>query len=443
MPKTSEKIQVVWLRRDLRVEDQAALHEASLRSELSTLVIFIFDPEILDRLDNPQDRRVQFIWDELNHIDQILQPLSGSVSRFYGKPLEVFQRLQERFAIEHVLCAEDYEPYARKRDAEVKSYLNSTGTQLLSLKDQVIRAPGEVLKSDGTPYTVFTPFKNRWLQALSETDLQEKAVNLQALSFVETGTLKSPLEVSSLGDMKFVDQDLVFPKKTATSATLRDYAAKRNFPSATGGTTQLGVHFRFGTISIRKAVKAARGLSEIWLSELVWREFFMHILFHFPRVVEQSFKPEYDNIEWQDSSEDFQRWAAGETGFPLVDAGMRELNQTGYMHNRVRMVTASFLTKHLLIHWSKGERYFARHLLDFDLSANNGNWQWAASSGCDAAPYFRIFNPTSQIEKFDPKFEYIKKWIPEFGTKSYPLPMVEHTFARNRALETYKRGLGK
>jgi deoxyribodipyrimidine photo-lyase len=299
----------------------------------------------------------------------------------------------------------------------------------------VIFEEGEILKSDGTPYTVFTPYKKKWLQKLN-SDIPEAS---NTWSYNEMNFLKCDYILPSLQDLGFIESNIKV--RSYDLSVINNYHKDRDFP-ARDKTSYLSPHLRFGTVSIRKIVIEAME-NPVFLSELIWREFFMQILFHFPRTVTENFRTKYDDIQWVNNPDDFQKWTNGETGYPIVDAGMRQLNKTGFMHNRVRMITAGFLCKHLLIDWRWGEAYFAQKLLDYELSSNVGNWQWAAGTGCDAAPYFRVFNPESQQKKFDPEKEYIRKWIDDFNTKTYPEKIVEHDFARQRAIFTYKSGLKK
>ena len=399
------------------------------------LPIFIFDEDILDLLENKSDKRVDFIVQALQTLNSFLKSKNKGIKIFKGKPLEIYKKLTENYEIETVYCNEDYEPYAIKRDQEIADFLASKNIAFHQFKDQVIFHKGEIVKADKKPYTIYTPYSKLWLNEFQKVDLQgftseKKLDNL----------LDIPFEEFKLEDIGFQKTELTFEVPEADLHIIKTYEETRNFP-AVKGTTQLGVHLRFGTISVRKLAKIAKENNLTFLKELIWREFFMQILYHFPKVVNHSFKTKYDAIPWENNPEFLEKWKAGTTGFPIVDAGMRELNATGFMHNRVRMITASFLIKHLLTDWRIGEAYFAEKLMDYDLSANNGNWQWCASSGCDAAPYFRIFNPDEQQKKFDPDFKYIKKWIPEFGTKYYPKPIVEHKKAREKVLKVYKEAL--
>ena len=429
------KLNLFWFRRDLRLIDNHGLYEA-LQSELPVLPIFIFDTNILDKLENKEDKRVDFIFQALEKLNEYLEKQGKSIQIFYGKPLEIYQKLTEKYNIESVFCNEDYEPYAIKRDQEIKDFLASKNINFYQFKDQVIFQKDEITKADGKPYTVYTPYSKQWLLKFNDQNLEFFASEkkLENLLNIE----KQNITLENIG---FKKTNYLFENPKINLEILEKYQETRDFPTLE--TSQISVHLRFGTISTRKLVKTACKLNDnTYLKELIWREFFMQILWHFPKVIHHSFKEKYDNIAWENNEELFQKWCEGKTGYPIVDAGMRELNETGLMHNRVRMVCASFLTKHLLTDWRIGEAYFAEKLMDYDLSANNGNWQWSAGSGCDAAPYFRVFNPEEQQKKFDPKFIYIKKWVKEFGTSAYPKPIIEHKFARERALKRYKEGLG-
>ena len=429
------KLNLFWFRRDLRLIDNHGLYEA-LQSELPVLPIFIFDTNILDKLENKEDKRVDFIFQALEKLNEYLEKQGKSIQIFYGKPLEIYENLSQQYEIGNVFCNEDYEPYAIKRDQEIKDFLASKNINFYQFKDQVIFQKDEITKADGKPYTVYTPYSKQWLLKFNDQNLEFFASEkkLDNLLNIE----KQNITLENIG---FKKTNYLFENPKINLEILEKYHETRNLP--TKETSQMSVHLRFGTISARKLVKLASELNDnTYLKELIWREFFMQILWHFPKVIHHSFKEKYDNIAWENNEELFQKWCEGKTGYPIVDAGMRELNETGLMHNRVRMVCASFLTKHLLTDWRIGEAYFAEKLMDYDLSANNGNWQWSAGSGCDAAPYFRVFNPEEQQKKFDPKFIYIKKWVKEFGTSAYPKPIIEHKFARERALKRYKEGLG-
>lgn len=425
-----------WFRRDLRFEDNAGLYHA-LKNNPQVLPIFIFDENILNSLEDKTDARVNFIHQTLAELKKDLQKLKSDLIVCHGKPLEVFEELSKRFEFKAIYTNHDYEPAARKRDASVEAWAKKNGLKFETFKDQTLFEKSEILTDAGKPYTVFTPYKRKVLSQLSDFYLKSYPVEKYKKSFVQI----KPEKMMTLQELGFEQSPIEFPTTDLSVKMLQHYDQNRNFPYLEGGTSHLGLHLRFGTVSIRKLAREAKKNSDTWLSELIWRDFFMQILWHYPDVVKRSFRPEYDQIAWRNSPSDFKRWKEGMTGYPIVDAGMRELNATGYMHNRVRMVVASFLCKHLLIHWSEGERYFAEKLLDFDLSANNGNWQWCAGSGCDAAPYFRIFNPTEQQKKFDPDRVYIKKWIPEIDTEKYPEPMIDHGEARERCLREFTKVL--
>ncbi|MCG6186425.1 cryptochrome/photolyase family protein [Maribellus maritimus] len=430
-----EKINIFWFRRDLRLNDNHGLCKA-LQSELPVLPVFIFDSEILNKLSDKKDARVFFIYAEIQKIKDTLEKNGGSLKIFQMKPLEAFQKLVAEYEISAVYTNKDYEPYAILRDKDVGDFLQKKGIDFYSFKDQVIFDENEILKDDGTPYTIFTPYSKRWKQILGNQEIPEFQSENHVANFLKTKPFKS----QKLEDLGFQKSSIEVSKPIISDKIISDYSKTRNIP-AIEGTTRLGIHLRFGTVSIRALTRIAQRLSETFLNELIWRNFFIDILWHFPHVVDRAFKSKYDLIQWRNNEKEFEKWCRGETGYPMVDAGMRELNKTGFMHNRVRMVAASFLTKHLLVDWRWGEAYFAEKLLDYELASNNGNWQWAAGTGCDAVPYFRIFNPESQQKKFDPQAKYILKWIPEYGTMRYPHPLVEHKFARERALKTYKEAL--
>ena len=423
------KLSIFWFRRDLRLEDNAGLCQA-LAYGFPVLPIFIFDKSILDALENKKDRRLDYIHQALSKINLALKEYHSKLTSFYGNPLEIFQQLSGEYDIQVVFCNRDYEPQAIERDTEVYNFFKTQNIPFKAFKDQVIFDKNEVVKNDRTPYTIYTPYAKKWKEILTQKDYLAHQADF-------THFLKQDFtQIHSLENIGFNATDIHFEAPKLDTKIIDEYDKYRDFP-ALQHTTQLGIALRFGNISIRQCVAFALNHNQTWLNELIWREFFMQILYHFPKVVTQSFKAKYDNIKWRNNEQEFELWCSGKTGYPIVDAGMRQLNETGFMHNRVRMITASFLCKHLLIDWRWGEAYFAQKLNDYDLSANNGNWQWAAGSGCDAAPYFRVFNPSLQTEKFDKKLEYIKKWLPEFGTNDYPKPMVDHNFARNRALKIY------
>ncbi|SHL06591.1 cryptochrome/photolyase family protein [Chryseobacterium polytrichastri] len=426
------KINLFWFRRDLRLEDNCGLHKA-LQSGVKVLPIFIFDREILDQLSDKKDKRVDYIHQALEEINQELNKYGTCLKTFYGKPFEVFEKLTEEYDIDTVFCNNDYEPQAIKRDQKIAEFLATKEVKFSVHKDQVIFEENDILKSDRTPYTVFTPYSKKWKENINKIEIENFQIN--GNNFFPVKDYK---EILSLKEIGFEKTEIEFSKPSLDSKIIDTYDQNRDFP-AMDHTTHLGIALRFGTISVRKCVKFAQKHNETWLNELIWREFFMQILFHFPHVVTQCFKKKYENIQWRNNEDEFKAWCEGNTGYPIVDAGMRQLNETGFMHNRVRMVVASFLTKHLLIDWRWGEAYFAEKLLDYDLSANNGNWQWAAGCGCDAAPYFRIFNPEEQTKKFDKNLQYIKKWLPQDALLIRPI--VDHKQARERALKTYKEGL--
>ncbi len=446
------KISIFWFRRDLRLHDNAGFYRA-LKDDLPVLPLFIFDRNILDELPK-NDARVTFIHNTISDLKIELEKLGSSLILKYGNPKEVWSNLLNEYEIEKVFTNHDFEPYAQERDEEIRQLLEQKNASFHTFKDHVIFEKNEVLKKDGTPYTVFTPYSRKWKEKLESkmSTWQNENNKPEELSYFFKpypnkeyfGKLlkTKALDDISLKEMGFENPDIDFPNQTVSRGLIKEYGEKRNFP-AVDGTSKLGVHFRFGTISIRQKALKAKGLSEVYLSELIWRDFYAMILAHFPKVVGNAFREKYEAVEYRNNKKEFQFWCEGKTGYPLVDAGMRELNSSGYMHNRVRMVVASFLTKHLLIDWRWGEAYFAEKLLDFDLASNNGGWQWAAGCGTDAAPYFRIFNPESQQKKFDKNFEYIKKWVPEFGTDEYPEPIVDHKFARERCLKAYKDALAK
>lgn len=431
------RITVFWFRRDLRLEDNAGLCHA-LQSGHPVLPLFIFDREILDELEDKKDRRVEFIHQALSKMQTELRRAGSSLLVRCGKPVQVWKQLLEEFDVAAAYANHDYEPYAIRRDREIAELLKERGIPFHTFKDQVVFEKSEVLSAQGNSYTVYTPYRNRWKELLTGEALKPFPSESLQENFWKSGALPIP----GLRDLGFEATGAAFPAKALREEIVRDYHRQRNFP-AVPGTTRLGVHLRFGTVSVRQLARRALALNDAWLDELIWREFFMMILWHFPFVVDQPFKEKYAAIPWRNDENEFAAWREGKTGYPLVDAGMRELNASGFMHNRVRMVAASFLSKHLLIDWRWGERYFAKKLLDYELASNNGNWQWAAGCGCDAAPYFRIFNPAAQAEKFDPQSEYLKKWAPELNSPAYPAPIVEHKFARQRVLEVFKKALEK
>lgn len=430
------EIVLFWHRRDLRIKDNSGLFNA-LTSGFKVQPVFIFDKKILSSLP-PNDQRVVFIHQEIKKIKKAYQDLGSDLIVHYGDPVDLIPSLAATLNCEQVFTNADYEPYARLRDQAIKEKLKEQAAKLIEIKDHVIFEKSEITKDDGLPYTVYTPYANKWKKNLVDSHIAPVDSSSQTH---QLHVVAEPSELISLHEMGFSDEvknsfaSAIFPKDIIST-----YDQTRNFP-AQDGTSRLSIHLRFGTISIRELASVAMKRNEKFLNELIWRDFYQMILFHFPKTVNYAFKPNYDKISWERNDQHFKAWCEGKTGYPIVDAGMRELNETGFMHNRVRMVVASFLTKHLLIDWRLGEAYFAEKLLDFELASNVGGWQWAASSGCDAAPYFRVFNPTSQQQKFDPDFIYIKKWVAEYGTDRYPKPIIEHTFARERVLARYKLGL--
>ena len=424
---SKQEITIFWFRRDLRLQDNTALFYA-LNSKYPVLPIFIFDEAILNELPK-NDARVNFIHKSLNKINEDLIENNASLYIQKGEIATIWKSLLNKFNIKKVFFNKDYEPYAIKRDVEINKLCIENNIEVHSYKDQVIFEAGEVLKADGTPYTVYTPFKNKWWNLF----------NSQELIFFPSENhkdyfIKSIFNFPSIEELGFTESAIKV--RAINKNAILDYQNFRDLPIV--NTSNNSVYLRFGLISIRKLFKYAQTKNETYCNELIWREFFMQILYHFPKVINNNFKSKYNFIPWRNNEEEFKLWCEGKTGYPIVDAGMRELNKTGYMHNRVRMIVASFLNKHLLIDWRWGEAYFAEKLLDYDLAANNGNWQWVAGTGCDSAPYFRVFNPTTQQQKFDPDFKYIKKWNPNF--KNIP-EIVEHKFARLRYLEVVKRSL--
>jgi deoxyribodipyrimidine photo-lyase len=438
-------ISIFWFRRDLRLEDNCGLYHA-LQADAKVLGLFIFDTCILDKLEDRDDARVTFLIREVQRLRQEIRVQGGELLVRHGDPREVWPRLLQEYSIDALYYNHDYEPYALQRDEAIRQLLEAKGASVHSFKDHVLFEKGEVLKQDGTPYTVFTPYSRAWHTKLVSSG--KKGGTYETLKRWPSETLTSSWHkhkqtaFPSLTEMGFELSPIPIPAKSVPVRRIREYADKRDFPGMEG-TSRLGVHLRFGTISIREKARKALDLSPTFLNELIWRDFYAMILAHFPRVVTASFRPAYDTIAWRNDEGEYEAWCEGRTGYPLVDAGMRELMITGFMHNRVRMVTASFLTKHLLIDWRWGEAWFARKLLDFDLASNNGGWQWAAGCGTDAAPYFRIFNPESQQKKFDPDYSYIKRWVPEWGTDAYPSPIVDHAVARERCLRVFKTALNR
>ena len=438
-----KEINIFWFRRDLRIPDNNGLYQA-LRHNKNVQPIFIFDTNILDKLSDKSDARVHFIYEQIERLKKEFQEQGSDLWVLYGDPAKLWKKLIKNHAIKKVYTNEDYEPYALDRDEAIKNLLSKKDMSFHAYKDHIIFRKDEVLKKDGTPYVVFTPYKRKWLEKL-DSDIRHKQ-SYYLTAYPTEKYLKSLNPIAkhpytiALSKMGFTPSAIPIPDTAVSQKIIKKYEEQRNFP-AVDGTSRLGIHFRFGTISIREKARKARKLSDVYLSELVWRDFYSQILSHFPHVADNAFRAKYEKVMWRNNEKEFDAWCAGKTGYPIVDAGMRELNETGHMHNRVRMVVASFLTKHLLIDWRWGEAYFAEKLLDFDLASNNGGWQWAAGCGTDAAPYFRIFNPESQQKKFDKDLKYIKKWVKEWGTADYAEPIVEHKMARERCLATYKEAL--
>ncbi|MBQ4915256.1 deoxyribodipyrimidine photo-lyase [Maribacter sp. MMG018] len=435
---SKKKVSIFWFRRDLRVDDNVGLL-AALKEECNVLPIFIFDTDILSKLPK-NDARVTFIFDLVQQLRAKLEKENGtSLAIFKGKPITIFKDLLHTYDIKTVFTNRDYEPYAKERDGEIEQFLHEQGIVFKTFKDQVIFEKSDILKQDGTPYVVYTPYKNKWKENFSP---DKHLTDHDATHYFHNLIKNTKLPNLTLKSLGFVKSNISVQDYVVTPSLIDNYENTRNYPAIKDGTSKLGPHLRFGTVSIRKIIKKAISEdNQTFLSELIWREFFMQILWHFPHTKNESFKPKYDRIEWRNNEDEFEKWKNGQTGYALVDAGMRELNATGYMHNRVRMLTASFLCKHLLIDWRWGETYFAEKLLDYEMSSNVGNWQWAAGSGVDAAPYFRIFNPMTQVDKFDKQKEYINKWVPELQELSYPNKMVDHKEARERCLNTYKSAL--
>jgi len=429
---------IFWFRRDLRLDDNAGLYRA-LKSDNPVLPVFIFDKEILDKLEDRGDARVTFIYQTIEAINKELHQYGSSLLVLYDKAEHAWDHILKTYNVASVYTNLDYEPYAKQRDDAIAQKLKEYNIAFKTFKDQVIFDRDEVIKDDGSPYTVYTPYQRKWHAKLKPFYLKPYPTKKYFSKLVRIDALPTP----SLKEMGFEKSDLPIPGQQYENV-IKDYAQKRDFPGI-NGTSHIGLHLRFGTVSIRQLAATANSYPEkTWLNELVWREFYMMILHHFPQTMDHAFRPEYDRIKWVNDEAQFEAWCGGQTGFPLVDAGMRELNATGYMHNRVRMVVASFLAKDLLIDWRWGERYFARKLLDYEMASNVGGWQWSAGCGTDAAPYFRIFNPDSQLKKFDPEFKYIKKWVPEYADFSkYPKPIIDHAFARERCLKVFKEALAR
>ena len=429
-------VSVFWFRRDLRLADNAGLYHA-LKGAYPVVPVFIYDTEILDELEDKKDKRVTFIHEALAGLQEILKKQDSTLHILHGKPHDCFKELLKAYEVKAVYTNHDYEPYATRRDKDIASFLEKSHIPFHSYKDQVIFERSEVVKDNGEPYMIFTPYSKRWKAKLNTFYLQSYPTKKYFRNFHR----QSPKRMPSLKAIGFENASAEIAPPQLDTAIAKHYDQTRDYPADEDGTTKLSVHLRFGTVSIREIARKTVKLNEVLLNELIWRDFYQMILHHMPHIVAESCKPQYDHIKWRNNEKEFEAWCNGKTGYPIVDAGMRQLNETGWMHNRVRMITASFLCKHLLIDWRWGEAYFGKKLIDYDLAANNGGWQWSAGTGCDAAPYFRVFNPEAQMKKFDPQQVYIKRWVPEYSTAAYPRPIVEHTEARERCLRVYKAAL--
>lgn len=430
-------LSIFWFRRDLRLHDNTGLHEA-LRSGHPILPVFIFDKQILDKLDDEQDSRITFIYDTVSRLRRELEANGGTLKVVYGEPLQVFKELIETHKITSVYANHDYEPYAQERDQAIGSLLKEHNSAFYTYKDQVVFERDEIMTGSGTPYKVYTPYKNAWLKKFKEKQpvSYPSEQHLDKLAQIDSGA------IPTLHEMGFNKSAIQVPQPILTPSLLENYGAKRDLP-ALDATSHVSAYLRFGLLSVRQLVTQALSHSDVWLQELIWREFFMQLLYHFPESAIESFATKFREIRWRNNEDEFARWCEGRTGFALVDAGMRQLNATGFMHNRVRMVVASFLVKDLLIDWRWGEAYFAEKLLDYEMASNVGNWQWAAGTGADAQPYFRVFNPDNQVAKFDKEKAYIRQWVPEFDTPAYPIPMVDHALARDRAVAAFKKSIAE
>ncbi|TGE15405.1 cryptochrome/photolyase family protein [Hymenobacter elongatus] len=431
------KIVLFWHRRDLRLHDNAGLAVA-LQSGLPVVPLFIYDREILDQLPSRRDARVTFIYDEVERLGRQTEQAGGTFLAFYGRPLEVFAQLVQHYEVAGVYTNEDYEPYAAVRDAAIAELIKPAGTEFRVFKDQVIFAKNEILSKSGTPPRVFGAYSKTWLAALRDEHLVPYP---STEHFVESNLM--PLAEAAprptLEQMGFERYEQFVPAAELPAAALvSNYHNTRDKPGLVNSSTRRSVHLRFGTLSVRELMQQAKELNPKLLNELIWRDFFMMILWHYPFTATESYDPRLRLVPYRNNEDEFRAWCEGRTGYPLVDAGMRELNQTGYMPNRARIAAAGFLVKHLLIDWRWGDRYFADKLLDYDMSQNVGNWQWMAGTGAVAAPWFRVYSPQSQQEQYDTTFDYVRQWIPEFGTRDYPTPIVEHKFARERAIATFR-----
>ncbi len=427
---------IFWFRRDLRIDDNPGLYEALANSK-NVIPIFIFDTNIIDNLPS-DDNRIKFIWHSLSLLNERLKELGSTLNIFKGNPLEVFKKIILKYRLISVYVNRDYEKYSIKRDKEINTFLNENKIAFNASKDHVFFEPNEILKSDGTPYTVFTPYSKKWFEKF----YSEKLPQYQIKNLVDNFFKTDYKPIISLSEIGFSNDEIKFEKFNLGDELIKNYTSKRDFPYL-NSTSKIGPYLRFGLISVREVGKKTieKKFDQSFLRQLIWRDFYIQIFFHFPDSENENFKPAYDKIIWLNEEEKFEKWCAGETGYPIVDAGMKELNATGFMHNRVRMIVASFLCKHLLIHWKKGESYFAKKLLDYEMASNVGNWQWVAGTGVDAAPYFRLFNPEIQMKKFDPQKVYIKKWLPKYDPENYLEPIIDHNYARERCLNAYKIAL--
>ena len=427
---------IFWFRRDLRIDDNPGLYEA-LGNSKNVIPIFIFDTNIIDNLPS-DDNRIKFIWHSLSLLNERLKEVGSKLNVFKGNPLEVFKKIILKYRLTSVYVNRDYEKYSIKRDKEINNFLNENKIAFNASKDHVLFEPNEILKSDGTPYTVFTPYSKKWFEKFYSEKLPQYQIKKLVDNFFKTNYKP----IISLSEIGFSNDEIEFEKFNLGDELIKNYNSKRDFPYL-NSTSKIGPYLRFGLISVREVggKTIEKKFDQSFLRQLIWRDFYIQIFFHFPDSENENFKPAYDKIIWLNEEEKFEKWCAGETGYPIVDAGMKELNATGFMHNRVRMIAASFLCKHLLIHWKKGESYFAKKLLDYEMASNVGNWQWVAGTGVDAAPYFRLFNPEIQMKKFDPQKVYIKKWLPKYDPENYLEPIIDHNYARERCLNAYKIAL--
>ena len=427
---------IFWFRRDLRLEDNHALFKA-LKSGYDVLPIFIFDSNITNKL-NQNDHRLNYINNVLDDLNKRLSENKKKIYTYKGDPIDIISKLIIKLKIKEIYLNKDYEPYARDRDDKIEKLCMANNVSYNSFKDHVIFEEDQIVKKDGTPYVVYTPYSKKWIEKFQSNQVDSYPSELNLDGLVDSDKIR---EVNYLMN---IEKNIINPKTYNLNKDLIDkYEETRNFP-ALDSTSRIGVNLRFGTVSTRKIVKtSSERPNNTFLKELIWREFFIQILWHFPHTTEKSFKDKYERIEWRNNMDDFKLWCDGKTGYPIVDAGMNQLNKTGFMHNRLRMVVGSFLCKHLLIDWRLGEKYFADKLFDYEQASNVGNWQWVAGCGVDAAPYFRIFNPEQQQKKFDKELQFIKKWIPNYDKDNYIDKIVDHKFARERCLNTYKKALNE